>query len=191
MSVPHRSRPARQRLLSTAARLFYARGITATGIDSITAEAGVAKMTLYNNFSSKQDLMLVYLDDRHQELLQFYHQRLAQSDDATQRVLAMFDAYIDHASMDYDGGFRGCGLLNAAAELPADSVGRRRVRSHKLEVESLIRSELHNAGHNEPAATATQMALLLEGAMTRAGFEGTTTYLQQARQIAQRWVATP
>ncbi|NUS26851.1 MAG: TetR/AcrR family transcriptional regulator, partial [Streptomyces sp.] len=40
---------ARARLLEAAARRFYADGVSATGIDAITAEAGVAKMSLYNN----------------------------------------------------------------------------------------------------------------------------------------------
>ena len=43
---------AKDKLLGAASRRFYAEGIAATGIDSITAEAGVAKMSLYNNFSS-------------------------------------------------------------------------------------------------------------------------------------------
>lgn len=186
MPSTHRKRPARQRLLTAASRLFYTRGITATGIDSITAHAGVAKMSLYNNFSSKEDLTLAYLDNRHQELLGFYRQRLTQTEDTSQRTLAMFDAYIDHASMNYDGGFRGCGLLNAAAELPGGHSGREAVRAHKQEIESLLRVELYNAGYDESAAKATHLALLLEGAMTRAGLEGTTTYLHQARHIAQQ-----
>ena len=55
---PGRRRPARERILRAAARRFYQEGVTATGIDTITAEAGVAKMSLYNNFSSKADLVL-------------------------------------------------------------------------------------------------------------------------------------
>ena len=50
------------RLLDAAARLFYADGIAATGINAITAEAGVARMSLYNNFASKEELMLAYLE---------------------------------------------------------------------------------------------------------------------------------
>ena len=48
--------PARDRLLKAAAELFYNDGVGATGIDTITARAGVAKMSLYNNFASKADL---------------------------------------------------------------------------------------------------------------------------------------
>lgn len=52
---------------------FYADGVTTTGIDTITAEAGVAKMSLYNNFSSKADLVRAYLDARHEEWLAMYN----------------------------------------------------------------------------------------------------------------------
>ncbi|WP_434058812.1 TetR/AcrR family transcriptional regulator, partial [Escherichia coli] len=67
-AVPSR-RPARELLLSAAARLFYANGVAATGIDTITSEAGVAKKSLYNNFSSKAELVAAYLEARHEEWL--------------------------------------------------------------------------------------------------------------------------
>ena len=65
-------RPARASLLEAAARLFYADGVAATGIDSITAAAGVAKKSLYNNFASKADLVAAYLAARHEEWLALY-----------------------------------------------------------------------------------------------------------------------
>ena len=88
---------ARQRLLEAASRLFYAHGVAATGIDAITAEAGVAKMSLYNNFSSKDDLVLAYIEARHQEWLELYQARLKEADTPERKVLAVFDAYADHA----------------------------------------------------------------------------------------------
>ena len=57
---------ARRRLLDTATRLFYAEGIRAAGIDSIIAEAGVAKATFYNHFPSKDDLVLAYIEEQDQ-----------------------------------------------------------------------------------------------------------------------------
>jgi AcrR family transcriptional regulator len=73
--------------------------VNGTGIDTITA-AGVAKMSLYNNFASKDDLVLAYLEARHEEWLGLYRRRLADATDARQRVAAVFDAYIDHAELD-------------------------------------------------------------------------------------------
>ncbi len=83
---------ARERLLAAAARRFYVAGLAATGINVITAEAGVAKMSLYNNFSSKAELVRAYLDERHKEWLGLYRRRLELAPNARERVLAVFDA---------------------------------------------------------------------------------------------------
>lgn len=182
-----RRRPARERLLAAAARRFYADGVAATGIDTITAEAGVAKMSLYNNFSSKADLVRAYLDARHEEWLGLYRARLEEATDPRGRVLAVFDAYADHAAFAYEHGFRGCGLLNAAAELPAGDEGREVVRAHKEEVERLIGAhveELLPERPDEARTTAEHLAFLLEGAMARAGLEGDGDRVQHARSMA-------
>ncbi|WP_030339818.1 MULTISPECIES: TetR/AcrR family transcriptional regulator [unclassified Streptomyces] len=182
-----RRRPARERLLAAAARRFYADGVAATGIDTITAEAGVAKMSLYNNFASKADLVRAYLDARHEEWLGLYRARLEQARGPRDGVLAVFDAYADHAAFAYEHGFRGCGLLNAAAELPAGDAGRAVVRAHKEEVERLIAGhvrELLPGRPDEVRATAEHLAFLLEGAMARAGLEGDGDRLRHARSLA-------
>ncbi|MFC9245749.1 TetR/AcrR family transcriptional regulator [Streptomyces sp. NPDC057136] len=182
-----RRRPARERLLEAASRRFYADGVTATGIDTITAEAGVAKMSLYNNFSSKADLVRAYLDARHEEWLGLYRARLEHADGPREGVLAVFDAYADHAAFAYAHGFRGCGLLNAAAELPAGDEGRAVVRAHKEEVERLIAGHVEELLPDRPGearATAEHLAFLLEGAMARAGLEGDGDRLRHARSLA-------
>lgn len=181
------SRPgsARRRILDAAAARFYADGITATGIDTITAEAGVAKMSLYNNFSSKAELVDAYLEERHQEWLSLYARRCQGADTPTERILAVFDAYTDHAEKAYENGFRGCGLLNAAAELPVGVAGRDAVRRHKEEVEDILLTELTKVCAKSTAAPlAEHLSFLLEGAMARAGLEGQSTRLMRAREIA-------
>ncbi|MER6786067.1 TetR/AcrR family transcriptional regulator [Streptomyces sp. NPDC000658] len=181
---------ARTLLLAAAARRFYADGVSATGIDTITAEAGVAKMSLYNNFASKAELVTAYLDARHAEWLDLYRRRLAKPadpQDGRAGALAVFDAYADHAAFAYEHGFRGCGLLNAAAELPAGHEGRDVVRRHKEQVEDLLAGHLRALlpGRPEEArAAAEHLAFLLEGAMARAGLEGSGTRLEHARTMA-------
>ena len=187
-SIPPASRrPARELLLDAAARLFYARGVAATGIDTITAEAGVAKKSLYNNFTSKADLVTAYLEARHEEWLGLYRTRLDQARTPADQALAVFDAYLDHANAAYQDGFRGCGLLNAAAELPAGDPGRAAVRHHKEEVQDLLArhiTALVPGREGQVPAVAAHLAFLLEGAMARAGLEGSDAPLRQARTIA-------
>ena len=184
---------ARQQLLAAAARRFYADGLAATGIDTITAEAGVAKMSLYNNFASKADLVRAYLEDRHEEWLGLYRRRLERAHGPREGVLAVFDAYADHAEQAYEHGFRGCGLLNAAAELPAGDPGRAVVRAHKEEVEDLMAGHLNELLRSRPAeagALAEHLSFLLEGAVARAGLEGDSTRLHHARQLASALLDT-
>ena len=183
-----RSRSARERLLQAAAECFYAHGVTGTGIDTITATAGVAKMSLYNNFASKDELVLAYLEARHEEWLELYRARLGTTDGSgRQGVAAVFDAYADHAHAAYVHGFRGCGLLNAAAELPAGAPGREQVRRHKEQVEQLMVShlaQLDSLSEDQVADLALQLSFMLEGAMARAGLEGTVELMVRAKDLA-------
>ncbi|MEU6844674.1 TetR/AcrR family transcriptional regulator [Streptomyces sp. NPDC046716] len=182
-----RRRPARERLLEAAARRFYAEGVSATGIDTITDQAGVAKKSLYNNFASKADLVRAYLEARHEEWLGLYRVRLDQAQDARGRVLAVFDAYVDHAEFEYEQGFRGCGLLNIAAELPAGHEGRVAVRRYKEDVEALLAGHLEELLPGRPEqvrATSEHLAFLLEGAMVRSGLEGGSARVRRARALA-------
>ncbi|MFJ5861904.1 TetR/AcrR family transcriptional regulator [Pseudarthrobacter sp. NPDC092439] len=180
-------RPARELLLDAAAQLFYAHGVAGTGIDTITARAGVAKKSLYNNFASKAELVAAYLEARHAEWLDLYNARASAAANPRERVLAVFDAYADHAHGAYAHGFRGCGLLNAAAELPAGDAGRAAVRRHKEEVEELLAThvrELLPGAEERAPGVARHLSFLLEGSVSRAGLEGDDARLRDARGIA-------
>ncbi|ANH02914.1 TetR/AcrR family transcriptional regulator [Shinella sp. HZN7] len=179
--------PARERLLKAAAELFYRDGVGATGIDAITAHAGVAKMSLYNNFSSKSDLVNAYLEARLAEWHGVCGERLAKAGTPRERLLAVFDSYVDHAERAYDWGFRGCGLLNAAAELPVGDAGRATVALQKEEVEQFFRTCLREMKPDGGAAidtVAEHLSFVLEGAMARAGLDGHDGRLKAARRIA-------
>lgn len=167
---------ARAKLLAAASERFYAQGVAATGIDAITADAGVAKMSLYNNFRSKAELVAAYLDQRQEAFLALYRRRTTAPGE---RALAVFDAYIEHAE---GSDFRGCGLLNAAGELPSDDPGRAVVARHKAEVEGLLREAL--APRDDADTLAEHLSLLLEGAMVRGGLEGDLDRVRRARTIA-------
>jgi AcrR family transcriptional regulator len=180
--------PAKDRLLEAASELFYSQGVGATGIDAITARAGVAKMSLYNNFTSKADLVNAYIQRRHAEWQALYQERVGQAKTPQERVLAVFDSYVDHAELAYAWGFRGCGLLNAAAELPVGDPGRAAVAAQKEEAEQLLKAHLRELMPNAGPAideTAEHLSFLLEGAMQRAGLDGHDARLKSARKIAE------
>lgn len=177
---------ARDRLMRAAMILFYNHGIGATGIDAIVARAGVAKKSLYNNFASKSDLVSQYLELRHAEWLALYEVRVATADNPADRILAVYDAYRDHAECAYERGFRGCGLLNAAAELEVGDPGRSAVRRHKEQVEGIIADHLSDIVVDDMArvtVVAAHIAYLLEGAMIRSGLEGNSSRVTDARHI--------
>ncbi len=157
----------RDQVIDTALRLFNARGFNATGIDSIIAEAGVAKMTLYKHFKSKDELIEAALrrrDERFRdELMAFVEQH---ADTPRDRLLVLFDAYKEWFSRDT---FRGCMFLNAAAEFSqiTDSI-RAIAREHKRLITIYVRGLAAAAGAGNPEQLADQLVLLLDGAISNA-----------------------
>lgn len=181
------NKSAKQKILKAAATLFYNDGISNTGINAITDKAGVAKMSLYNNFSTKSELVALYIYQRHQEWLALYQKRLLTTGTPKDAILAVFDAYQDHAEFAYEKGFRGCGLLNAAAEFAADTPERTAVKKHKEEVEAIIATHLSNMiSCQERIKTLSLLfSFLLEGSIVRAGLDGSSEKICSARLIVQ------
>ena len=106
---------ARQRIVETAERLFYAEGIRAVGIDRIIAEAEVAKMTLYNHFPSKDDLILAVLEFRETQVDGMFAKAIERHlRKEMNKLEAFFAALKDWFK---SPGFRGCSFINARVEL--------------------------------------------------------------------------
>ena len=182
------SKSAKQKILDAASTLFYNDGISNTGINSITEKANVAKMSLYNNFATKSDLITCYIEARHQEWLDLYEKRKIQIKTPLDGILAVFDAYQDHAEFAYENGFRGCGLLNAAAEFPAHSPERLAVKNHKDEIEAILAGHLNQLIHDTERVKelALLLSFLLEGSIARAGLESSSDKVFAAKHMAQR-----
>ncbi|MCH7394058.1 TetR/AcrR family transcriptional regulator [Acinetobacter dispersus] len=185
------SKSAKQKILDAASTLFYNDGISNTGINSITEKANVAKMSLYNNFATKSDLITCYIEARHQEWLDLYEKRKAQIQTPIDGILAVFDAYQDHAEFAYEKGFRGCGLLNAAAEFPAYSPERLAVKQHKDEIEAILAGHLQQLSTNPHRVKelALLLSFILEGSIARAGLESSSDKVFAAKQMVQNLLA--
>ncbi|WP_434613601.1 TetR/AcrR family transcriptional regulator [Azospirillum sp. B2RO_4] len=156
-------KPARDRILDTAAELFYREGIRAVGIDTIIAKSGVAKMSLYRNFESKDDLVCAYLERSIAQHGAWWDRVVARHPgDPRAQMKALFVAlahWIDHPK------FQGCPFTSAAAELrdPANPA-RGLALAHKRMVRDRLHALAVAAGAADPDRLCAQLQLLMEGA---------------------------
>jgi AcrR family transcriptional regulator len=183
--TPLEALPPADRILVTAHRLFYRDGIRATGIDRVIAESGVAKKTFYKYYPSKDDLIIAFLNYRHQNWITWFDAALTRHG-ATPRALvpALAEWF---GSADY----RGCAFINAVVEvgetLPeAADISRR----HKQDMASLIRALLP-ASSRTANADARALAMAVDGAIIGAQFEDTPELTLKALTRVVRAVVTP
>ena len=176
---------AREKLVDTAERLFYADGISATGVDAVVREAGVSKPTLYAHFGSKQELVAAVLQARHERRAAALES--AAADGGLAAVFALLGVWHGRA------GARGCGFLNAAAELPDPACAPRAViAAEKVWLEALLERLARAAGHADPATAASQLLLLVDGVSGRVVVHGPAAApaaLADATAAAERLLA--
>lgn len=155
--------PGAQRILDVASELFYWRGIHAVGVDTIAAESGVTKRTLYNRFGSKDGLIVAYLEARDRRWRDLITSRMATTHaDPVQRALVPFDVLPEWLAP----SSRGCSFVNAFAELPEpEHPGRQVVVAEKKWLRGLFRELLVDAGAQDPDDLAVQLLSLHEGAI--------------------------
>lgn len=180
---------AQQRLVDTAADLFYRNGITSTGVDRIAAESGVSKPTLYAHFRTKDALVAAVLQTQHLRRIGEIEAYLAAHDvpDA-RRPLLVFDWLEQwHAA----AGWRGCAFVNAAAELtgPNTTEARAVVAAHKRWWRGLLTELCAYAGADRPGELADALCLLMDGANARRLVEDDSHAAASARRAAAALLA--
>ncbi|MGH3918688.1 MAG: TetR/AcrR family transcriptional regulator [Pseudonocardiaceae bacterium] len=178
--------PSAQRILDVASELFYWRGIHAVGVDTIAAESGVTKRTLYNRFGSKDGLIVAYLEARDRRWRDLITSRLdAEHTDPVQRALAPFDVLAEWIAP----SSRGCSFVNAFAELPEpEHRGRQVVVAEKKWLRALFRELLVDAGANDPDDLAVQLLSLHEGAIVCYSIADEANAAASARAAAEALV---
>lgn len=174
---------ARERILSTAYRLFCRHGIRAVGIDTIIEQSGVAKMSVYRHFRSKDDLVIAVMDRREALWSKEWLERevARRAGDPADRLLAVFDVF--------DGWFRrrdfeGCLFINVLLEIddrkhPIHVAGR----EHLARIRTFLRELAEEAGVSDPDGLARQWHILMKGAIVAAG-EGDRHAARRAREMA-------
>ncbi|MBB6429547.1 TetR/AcrR family transcriptional regulator [Algisphaera agarilytica] len=174
---------ARQRILDTAWELFTARGVHATSMDDVIAEAGVAKQTLYNHFPTKPELVQAALAQGDLELRRaVVEQTHAGADAPAERLIEVF-AVVSRLLAPLK--FSGCTFLGAAAEDRGHRSGVTAVSvMHKRAFEATLEAWAAEAGVEDPARLASQLMVLLNGALMSSLLEANGQAFDRAREVA-------
>jgi AcrR family transcriptional regulator len=166
----------RDRILETADRMFYRQGIRVAGVDTIAAEIGISKRTLYNYFPSKDDLIVAYLSRRLRPIE-------VSDRPPAEAILEDFDRL--ERAMRSDG-YRGCPFMNAVTELADPTHAAQRIAvAHKAKRRNLFRKLLILLHVADPDALATQLMILGEGAVAQALVHGDPKMARAAREAAR------
>jgi AcrR family transcriptional regulator len=178
---------ARDKILATAFRLFYAHGLRAAGIDTIIAESGVAKATFYKYFPAKDELILAYLDKVDGIWTEQLHTAAeAAGPDPAARLVGLFDALSSACRRD---GYRGCAFINAAAESASGTRVHARTVAHKDQIRAWIRDLADQAGAPDPDRLARSLTLLLDGGLASGVLDADPAAALAARETATQLVA--
>jgi AcrR family transcriptional regulator len=179
----------RQRLIDAAYDLFSRDGVNQVGIDTILAESGCAKASLYSNFKTKVELAIAFLDRREavwtRAWLETEIKRRATSPEG--RLLAIFDVF---DGWFHKRSFEGCSFINVLLESSVDSPVRRAAAVHLARIRAIVRGLAEEANLREPEKFAQAWHMLMKGAIVSAG-EGNRNAARHAkcaaRLVLQGW----
>jgi AcrR family transcriptional regulator len=175
---------ARERILDTAYDLFSRHGIRAVGVDRIIANSGVAKMSLYRHFHSKEALVLTFLQEREKRwTMEWLHaEATSRADDGAGRLLAIFDVFDEWFRQ---ADFEGCSFINVLLEFgELEHPIRQATAEHLATIRGLVREFAEQAGVNDPEAVACQWHILMKGSIVAAG-EGDTEAARRAQALGR------
>ncbi len=171
---------ARERILNAAYYLFSQFGTQSVGIDAIIARSGVAKMSLYRHFKSKEDLILAFLEMRASIWTRRWleAQLLAASEAPVERLLAIFDIF-DEWFQKTD--FEGCSFINVLLESPPNSLAHQAAAFQLAEIRKIIANQATQAGLCETERFAQTWHFLMKGCIVSAN-EGNRKAAREAKE---------
>ncbi|MCO5967676.1 TetR/AcrR family transcriptional regulator [Actinoallomurus soli] len=175
--------PARTRaaILETATPLLYERGLDGIGVAELCARLGISKETLYRHFGTKDGLVEAMLEARSERVTRWLAEAAeAAGQDPADQLTAVFDALQEWYD---DPVFRGCAMLNAAAQHHVASV--RDITARHLDgYLELLTGIAERAGAADPSALGRQWLMLVEGATVVAAHHDAAGAGEHARQAA-------
>lgn len=174
----------KDKVFQTAARLFYQSGYRAIGVDTIAAESGIGKMTLYRHFPSKNDLIVAYLKDSDAFFWAGFEQITKNAATPRDKLLAFFEALQGYVTTP---ACYGCPFLNVATEYPETNYpGHQAAIEHKQSVRARFRQLAKEAGAKKPDTLADQLFLLMDGAYMASrmyGAKNPASHLAEAARV--------
>jgi AcrR family transcriptional regulator len=175
--APASEKPSmKERILETADRLFYLQGLRAVGVDTIAAEIGISKRTLYNHFPSKDQLISAYLERR-------FTKAPASDKPPVEQILGTFDRLERGFA---SKGFRGCPFVNAVAEMGAEDRSVRKIAIAFKESRRLwFRDLLTQLDVADAEGLATQLALLVDGSIAQDLVRNDPSMARAAKEAAR------
>ncbi len=183
-----RSRSGRDRILDAAYDLFSRAGVRAVGVDTITAEADVAKMTLYRNFASKNDLALAFLALREERWTVGWVQGevLRRASTPATQLLTIFEIFSEWFHRE---DFEGCAFVTSLLEFEdrADPV-RQACVVHLANIRAFVCDLASAAGVDDPQRFSAQWHILMKGSIV-AAHEGDRDAAMKARELGELLLA--
>ena len=178
---------ARLQLIDTALDLFDRHGFHAVGIDKILSAAGLAKMTLYHHFASKEALIVAVLEKRDVAFRENFLAAIAGAAEGRAQLHAMFDAL---EAWTRDPTFKGSLFDKAAAEYgEKDHPVKKAVLAHKGWLFGEVRRAAAATGASDPVKLAAEIFLLMEGAVLAAAVTGDRTAARRAKAAAETLIS--
>jgi AcrR family transcriptional regulator len=179
---------ARTRILAGAYDLFSRNGIRAVGIDAIIARSGVARMTLYRHFASKEELVLAYLELREERWTRGWLQDEveARADDPAERLLAVFDVFDPWFRRD---DFEGCAFIRVMLEsIDGEDAVRAASTASLTRIRGFLEALARDAGVADPDDFARKWHILMKGSIVAAG-EGDADAARRAQELGRLLLA--
>jgi len=175
----------RDELVQKALRAFYQHGFHATGMDTLVAETGISKTSMYKHFRTKEELILAALRLRDENFRHWLYRRMeALGETPRQQLLAMFDALEEWFG---ETGYKGCMFIKASSEYQeASHPIHQQSAEHKRLLEQHITELATRAEFADPAVLARQLLLLKEGAIITAHLGHTENPARDARAVAEQ-----
>ncbi|WP_336716443.1 TetR/AcrR family transcriptional regulator [Arthrobacter sp. USHLN218] len=177
----------RERVLSAVYPLFAQRGVRDVGIDEIIRTAGVAKATFYRHFTSKEALVLAFLQRRHEVFgINWLLDEVAQRADTPEgRLLAIFDVFAEwFAREDYEA----CSFIRVMFEMGASDPAGQASIDYLMEIRNQIALLAEEAGLDDVDGFARSWRILMAGSIVTAA-EGDREAAARARRMAALLIA--